>query len=315
MKTYELFVDLNYERAKELEGKRIIVTNPSGGGEALVLDIEDVEEVPLQGFKVPLNEISKLKSALTVPLSDSASRSRVWQTLLVYVFLSPSRISTFFIRGWRLDIIRNMILSTQTTTGIAPVVNRLSNIGEDIKQGAVLIGLKLIYDLPKILILTAVGYHYIEFILDWLTFIFGNAFGTSSTTFDSMMNDTQFKVSLAFFFQALFVVIYSFFVTPMFKINEIKYAKGNIELKDFFKVEEIIDSYKKYKKYKMSTLQVYIWDLLVTGGSWVFGFFLMIFFPWLYFIVNPFYKLLFKHWPKAYGYGLLGRKMEANGDI
>ncbi|WP_020538844.1 hypothetical protein [Lewinella cohaerens] len=315
MKTYELFVDLSNERAKELEGKRIIVTNPPGGAEALALDIQEVEEIPLQGFKIPLNEISKLKNALIVPLSDSASRRRVWQTLLVYVFLSPSRISTFFIRGWRLDIIRNMILSTQKVTGIAPTVNRLSNIGGNIKQGAVLIGLKLVYDLPKILILTAVGYHYIEFILDWLTFIFGNAIGSSSATFDSMIDDTQFKVSLAFSFQVLFILIYSFFVTPMFKINEIKYAKGNIELKDFFKAEEIIDSYKKYKKYKMSTLQVYIWDLLVTGASWFFGFFLVIFFPWLYFIINPLYKLLFKHWPKAYGYGLLGKKMEANGDI
>ncbi|MEM8897841.1 MAG: hypothetical protein AAGC85_07040, partial [Bacteroidota bacterium] len=37
--------------------------------------------------------------------------------------------------------------------------------------------------------------------------------------------------------------------------------------------------------------------------------------PFISFLILPFYKLIFKHLAKAYAYGMLARRLQANGDL
>lgn len=313
---YDLYLELDEKEFKDISNSKLLrIRTPIEEDEEYCIQIDSIEEAPLKGFKIAKSNIVKLIQALKVPFLNNASFRQAIKTFLLYLYLSPSRISVFFIRGWRLQIIRNMITSTHREIGLSPSINRISLIGDYIKEGVLLIAAKVIYDLPKVFIITAIGYHYIEFILDWITFIFGNFFGQTGVSFNEMVDDTKFKVTLTLSIQLLFIVLYSIVITPVYKINEIKYALNTISYQDFFKIEEIKDSFKKYRSYRVTTLQVYSWDLCVSITSFIFGSLFLILMPWLYLILIPFYKLFFKHWPKAYGYGLLARKMDANNDL
>ncbi len=259
-------------------------------------------------------DLKKLFKSLQMPFAIKSSRARFSIIWLIYVFLSPSGMSSFFIRGWRINIIRNMVVNTKGK-GLAPKISDLNDVGKCIKEGVKLIGARATYNLPRVLIMIIIGYDFYELIIDWVLFFFSGLVGDPNNSVEEMLNQSALYLSISHGGELAFMALYSLFVTPAYKIMEIKYAAGVIEYKKFFNWNELRDSYRLYRKYKFSTVEMYLWDQIVTLISFVSGFIIAIIFPFFFFFLYPLYKLLFSHWPKSYGYGLLARKMYANDDL
>ncbi|MCB0370431.1 MAG: DUF4013 domain-containing protein [Bdellovibrionales bacterium] len=245
-------------------------------------------------------------------MKKGASRSKLLSLSFVYTLLIPSGVAIFFIRGWRFGIVKRMIKS-DPSQAISPNLNSLHDLGTFIRDGIRLFGAKALYDLPKLLILVAIGYDHIELIIDWIYFFLTKVPGMGD--YQSLAETSMIKFSTTLLIQLIFFMIASFLITPAFKISMIKYANGNISYAGFFSIKEIKDSYRIYQRYKTRTLTAYIWDVFVTGLSTIIGFILMILFPFIIWLAIPLYKLVFKHWPKAYAYGMLARRLAVNGEI
>lgn len=314
---YKVYITLNESDENRLQEGVIMQINNQ---DSLPLDflLKINSKSPLKGgFNWIVRDFKKLLQALLIPFKNSASRAKLLAITFVYALLTPSGLASFFVRGWRFEVVKRMG-EGQPGIPIAPSVNSLAELGENIREGVKLLGAKAAYDIPKIILLVAIGYDHFEMIIDWTYFFFGKIFGDSeiqNQAFNEFASSSIMNLSTTLIIQLLFILIYSFFFTPAFRITMIKYAKGNIEYKRFFSIEELRDSFKIYRRYKIRTSGAYIWDLLVSTLSMVIGFFLLVFFPIITWIFIPFYKLIFKHWPKAYGYGLLARKLNINGEI
>lgn len=313
---YKLIVGLDSAEASQLTyGEVINVVRDSNSDEVNIsIQIESIETVP-SGFRILAEDFFKLLECFIYPLKDFQSRKNLASIGLIYAFLSPSGMSSFFIRGWRLILIRRMLL-IPPSLGIAPKVDSLIKIGDYVKEGIKLVLAKFFYDMPKLLVLAAIGYSHFELMFDWTSYLITNFFkGYDYESASNLLNASSLKMTKSLATQLIFVLIYSLVVTPAFKILEIKYSIGEIKYKDFFSIKELIKSFMLYRKYKFSTVQMYLWDILLSLLSIVAGLFITITFSMLVLFVYPFYKLLFNHWPKSYGYGLLARRMRANGDL
>ena len=85
------------------------------------------------------------------------------------------------------------------------------------------------------------------------------------------------KLGTSILVQALLFVIYSFIVSPIFKIQSIKFAFHD-KWALFFNWKEIKDSYRVYRSQPRSTVAAYLWGLFVTTiGNFVS--FLLLFIP------------------------------------
>lgn len=304
----------SYEEDLLTEGATIIVPENHDSKQELILRIIKLEKLK-GGFDWVIRDFNKLVKALSLPFSNKTSRAKLVTLVFVYVLLSIPKISIFFIRGWRLGVISRMI-NPNPNVAIVPSVNTLNELGENIRQGVRLIGARAAYKLPELIILAAIGYDHLEMIIDWIYFFFGRLFGEAqSANVGDFVSNSFSDLSVTLFIQLLFFVFLSVIITPAYRIMVIKYANGNMEYNRFFNLAEIRDSFRLYKKYVKRTFGAYFWDIIVSGVSLFVGFVMFLIFPYAYFILMPFYKLAFKHWPKSYGYGLLGRRLKANGEI
>lgn len=314
---YRLFLQLDADSAGHLHADRDIKVHGKTGDGELYLKIFKQKAAP-SGIGLILQDFKKLAKAIKLPLQSAAGRSKFFATSLVYIFLSVSGVSIFFIRGWRLGVIKRMA-DRNIGTPLCPEVHSLQQLGEYVKHGIRLIAGKAAYDLPKILILAAIGYDHFELILEWLHYFFVQIFPIGgmdpATAVGDLANSSVSKLSFTLGLQFIFLLIYSFFFTPAFRITAIKYAVGKIPFKNFFNWDEMKDSFRIYKRFKTTTMEAYVWDVLVSSLSYLAGFILLIMFPFISIAVIACYKLLFKHWPKAYGYGVLARRMRDNGEI
>lgn len=251
-------------------------------------------------------------------IQSSIARQRIISALVAYILLTSSSMSSFFIRGWRLSLIRQMLQPNSSSP--IPQIPDLWSIGESVKQGFKLIGVKFCYDIPKYLFLVAFSYDFIDAIMDWCYYIFRIIFGSSATeTVADVAAQTVTSFSISFSTSLMLYIVYSCLVTPAFKISEIKYAAGAMPFKGFFNPKELLHSFQLYRKYRIKTFGAYVYDNFVTVGSFIFGLvlgisFLLAIVPFLLFVM-PTIKLILNHLPKYYGYGLLARRMHTNGDL
>ena len=74
-------------------GDHITLTDHKKGIHKLELEIDSVEPKKL-GFKVILKDFKRLFDALSIPLKNRYSRAKLLTISVVYIFLSPSRISS-----------------------------------------------------------------------------------------------------------------------------------------------------------------------------------------------------------------------------
>jgi hypothetical protein len=251
-------------------------------------------------------------------ISNGIARQRLSSTLAAYILLASSPVASFFIRGWRLSLIRQM-LEPDATSPIPPISD-LWSIGESVKEGLKLIGVKFCYDAPKYLFLVAFSYDFIDAILDWCYYIFRVLFGSGATeTVAEVASQTVTSFEISLSTSLIIYIVYSCLVTPAFKISEIKYAAGKMSFKGFFSPKELAHSFKLYRKYRFKTFSAYLYDNIVTVGSFFFALgvtinFLFVIIPFIVFVL-PTIKLLLNHLPKYYGYGLLAQRMQVNGDL
>lgn len=310
-------MDLTEDQVSQMvPDSEILVQNSQRFPDGIQLRIQSVEKIRKDLSAIITKDFTRLIAAVFIPIRKGASRSKLLSLSFLYALLIPSGVGVFFIRGWRFEIVKRMIRN-QPGQPIAPGVGTLDELGIFIRDGVRLFGAKALYDLPKLVILVAIGYDHIEMIIDFIFYFFGRVpgFGDSSQSFASFAESSGMKFSTTVMIQILFFMISSFIITPAFKITMMKYANGKISYRRFFNVEEIKDSFRIYRKYKTRTIAAYLWDAAVTGLTGIIGVFLMILFPFIIWFAIPMYKLLFKHWSKAYGYGMLARRLAANGEI
>lgn len=313
---YKLTIALSKQEADQVakQGGISVKSARDRQAEITYLQVESIAPVR-SGFGHVINDLKKILKAIRFALQDRFARSRFLSIAMVYVFLTPSGISSFFVRGWRWNLIKNMIQGSRGK-GLAPTVNDFSNIGTYIKEGIKLVSAKALYDIPKLLVLVAIGYDHFEFLLDWLDYFLSWFIDSSSSkAVGTVVDETSVKITKTLVTQLIFYAIYSLLVTPAFKLTEIRYAAGKVPYKAFFSCKELKESYRLYKKYRITTLNMYLWDALVSAASFLVGISLGVILPLYALVGHPFYKLMFKHLPKAYGYGTLARRLQANGDL
>lgn len=310
---YYLELNLADDLAFQIErGTNISLEENTAFPNGLNLKVDSIEPIQKDALLTIRKHLNQLFSAVFIPLSNSVSRSKLFSLSFLYTMLIPSGVAVFFIRGWRFEIVKRMIAS-EPYQAIAPNVHSLNDLGIFIRDGIRLFGAKALYDLPKLLILVAIGYDHIEMIIDWIYYFFTKVPGMGDA--QNFAATSAIKFSTTLLIQLAFFIIASFIITPAFKINMIKYATGKISFAGFFSLRELKDSFTLYRRYKTLTITTYLWDALVSGVSTILGFMLMVLFPFIFWLLIPIYKLLFKHWLKAYGYGILARRLIINGEI
>ena len=198
---------------------------------------------------------------------------------------------------------------------LLPKIGNLLSIGNFIKEGIKLIGARAVYDFPKIFILVAIGYDHIGLIVDWIDYLITYLSGDSIPKFTDKLEESTINFSTTLGIELGFFFLFSLIVTPAYKILELKYSVKMIKYIDFFSLAELKKSFGLYYKYNITTIGMYFWDVLLSVLSVVVGIILLMLFPLLLPFVHPIYKLLFCHFPKSYGYGLLARRMYLNGDL
>ena len=125
--------------------------------------------------------------AIFIPFKNSRNLSKFRSISLVYAILSYGvNIGSFFVRGWRLGVVRNM---SRRLPIMAPGIQSLQDVGTHLKEGIVLIGTKFIYDAPKYLFLVIFGYELIEFVLDFGYWIVKYNFSDESRFFIEYAKD------------------------------------------------------------------------------------------------------------------------------
>lgn len=310
---YKIITKLSAEEAQQIQqGEKIRLGSDSSNPE-IILEIGSIEVLPT-GVKALSEDFKKLIRALVILFKGSAAKISLATISMIYLALTPSGISAFFVRGWRLGIISRMG-TLENKVGIAPQIRSLTQIGHHINEGIKLVLARFIYDIPKILVLVVVGYDYASIIVDFGYFFLSSIFNSAhSQSLSSMIQATSLKMSNGIIASLVFFALYSLIVTPAFKILEIKYALNQIKYSDFFNLKELFSSLNLYRKYTFNTLEMYFWDLFVTTLSLLVGFFLFSTFPLLIFL-HPLWKLPFSHWAKSYGYGLLARRLIFNNEL
>lgn len=316
--TFKITLQLDEASAEAISREQSIrITSDNSSYPDVYLDVQSVRPVAsVMGTAV--SEGKSIFAFWSEVLQNAVARQRLSSALVAYILLTSSGISSFFIRGWRLSLIKQM-LRTNTRTAMPPI-STLWSIGESVKQGFKLIGVKFCYDIPKYLFLVAFSYDFIDAIMDWCYYIFRIIFGSSATeTVADVAAQTVTSFSISFSTSLMIYVVYSSLVTPAFKISEIKYAAGTMPFKGFFDPKELLHSFQLYRKYRIKTFATYVYDNVVTIGSFIFsivlGLSLLVFIvPFILFLL-PAIKLLLNHLPKYFGYGQLARRMQANGDL
>lgn len=277
--------------------------------------IESISEVSASpGFIA--RDILKIVQFWGKAVGNSANRKRLLSSILAYILLTPSAVSSFFIRGWRFALVREVLLTDGRAS--LPRLNDIWKIGEAVKQGVKLIGAKFMYDVPKFLILFVFAYDLIDAIIDWFYFLFFQWWmepAAEVQTASGMVDATVTNFSLSFSSAILLYIVYSCFLTPAFKISEIKYAAGQMKYKGFFDPKELKSSFRLYRKYSAQTLEMYVYDNILMVVSIVIGLFFSLIFPPFILLIYPTVKLMLNHMPKYYGYALLAQRMQENGDI
>lgn len=249
--------------------------------------------------------------AIFIPFKSKNNLSKFRTISLIYAILSYGvNIGSFFVRGWRLGVIRNM---GRKFPIMAPGIQSLKDVGMHLKEGIILIFTKFIYDSPKYFILVVFGYEIIEFLLDLGYWAIQYSLGGETRLFMEYVKENRMvpKLGISFLTQAILFLIYSFLVSPTFKIQVIKFAFQD-DWKLFFNWNEFKDSYRIYRSQPRSTIAAYLWGLSVSTVGNIISFFLIII-PIVGLIIIPFYRFLFIHWPKAHAYGGLGRKLIEQG--
>ncbi|MEM6766930.1 MAG: hypothetical protein AAF655_18485 [Bacteroidota bacterium] len=313
--TYKITSQLTRSDKQILEEGQIVSVNQPKylEQETISIAVESVKEADSL-TAIVTKDLNKIIQAIKVALGDASSKARFLIIGIVYLFLTPSGMAIFFIRGWRFDLIKRM-LSTKSS-GLAPEINSLTQIGIHVKEGIKIFGARAVYEIPKIIVLAAIGYSHWELVFDWTQYLLGRMFSPANAVdFSTQIQTTQLSLGITFMVEFVFYLILSFVITPAYKLTEIRYASGQIPYKSFFSMSVLQESYKLYKKYRFSTLTMYIWDIIISILSTLVAFITFIILPFISFLVLPFYKLIFKHLAKAYGYGVLARRLQANGDL
>lgn len=311
------FYDLSIEmKGRDINKNDVVsIENHKVVSNQLSFKVQEIKPYKTSILSLFLKDIKRLFQAVFIPIKNNLSRAKLFNLSVIYALLVPSGISIFFIRGWRFEIVKRMI-KAEENKAIAPSMNSLDVLGGFIRDGALLFGVKLLYDIPKILILVALGYDHLELIIHWIYTYVSAAFGFGMP--ENFARDAFVDFRFTIFLQITIYLIMSFIITPAFKISMMKYANGAMDFKGFFRLKEIKHSFCIYRKYKTSTITTYIWDGIVTISTNFLGIgfalFLVPIAP-LLIIFIPLYKVLFKHWPKAYGYGKLAQRLVANGEI
>ncbi|AEE53883.1 hypothetical protein [Haliscomenobacter hydrossis] len=313
---YKITAELTAEEAANITPESSVAVKLADTESSFNFLIQSIERSP-SGIRIVLDDFKKLIKALAILFKGSAAKMRLLSISLVYLSLTPSSISMFFIRGWRMGIISRMT-SQNSKFGIAPPVDSLTQIGYFIKEGIKLVIARFVYDFPKILILVMVGYDYASLIVDLGYYFFTSLFDFNNEgepqSLRSVVEGSSVKLTNGFIASLIFYVLYSVIVTPAFKIMEIKYAVKSISYRSFFSLGELFKSFRLYRKYRSTTLEMYFWDVLVSTISLLIGLLLFTTLPILI-IFHPLWKLPFNHWTKSYGYGLLARRLIANNEL
>ncbi len=313
MQKYNLRIQLDADQAAQIsEGSVVSVENSPLFPEGQSFEVEQKEPLKKDLLSIIIKDFRKLYEAVWLPIKKGAPRTKLFNLAAVYTFLVPSGVSFFLIRGWRFGIVQRM-MENNPDQAVAPEIKTLDDVGTYVRDGVALFSAKLVYDIPKIIVLVIIGYNHYELIMDYLFFLFSKVPGLDS--FGQFAERAALKWTLSLAAELFFLALTSIIITPAFKISMMKYAKGNINWKGFFSIKELKHSYSLYRKYKIRTLNAYVWDKLVSISSNAIGFALMVFLPFITWLLIPLYKILFKHWPKAYGYGDLARRLQHNGEI
>lgn len=309
---YKLNLRMDEATAGQLEpGTRLRVTDQSG--REVYLEVGQRTNLSSVGGAVS-SDLGSFWKGFRLPLADRSSRRRLGAIYLTYAFLRAGGLSSFFVRGWRVAIIRRMT-GADPAVGLAPPVRKLRDIGRYVDDGVKMISLNMLFKLPSILIMVIVGFSNMELLLSALENFVGLLFGgESAQPWGKFFSESSFNWSLSLGTQLLLLAGFSLVVTPAIKIMEMRYALGYLKYRDFFRWEEIKRAFLLHRKYKFKTIPVYLWDVLLTGVSFVVGL-LMTMLPLFLLVVYPAYKLVFNHWPKYYAYGSLARRMQLNGDL
>lgn len=269
-------------------------------------------------IKAVLDYFNKQLKASILPLRSHAGRARFIVISLVYTILSASPgFSIFFIRGWRLGVAG--LMTDFSKRIIAPKIVKIQDVGFYMGQGIVIVASKAVYEIPRILFMVIFGYEFVELFFDFCYWIFLFLFTEESRGFFTYGNAPENAIFLSLGISSavklVFISLYGLIVTPAFKIMSFRYVLNEITFKEFFNIKILKKSFVIYRKHPGSTLASYVWSQTV---GLVSNFLALLFLPIFNIaslLVFPTYFLLFKHWPKAYGYGRLARKLVLVGDL
>ena len=251
------------------------------------------------------------------PIRKSESVGKVGLMAVISTILSGILVfliwlNGILIRGWRLEIVRKVGLNH---TSYVPSLH-LMDIFNYLKKGLVLMVMRGIYFFPHFFFIWLNSQSYYVKLKDIIFWIWEKALGREEQSFlEYLMVEVFPEFTVDLVMQFVILVLYMIIVWPIYRITMIKYALGSIRGYQFLSPSVLRDSAHIYRTAAADVLGIYFFTFMVDFFITITSVLIR---PVLLFLggfILPTYKLIFRHWPKGYAYGILAQKLIAKGLI
>ncbi|MEZ4773700.1 MAG: hypothetical protein R3D00_11005 [Bacteroidia bacterium] len=260
-------------------------------------------EQPWDEFKMTIRQGYE---HLRKPFSTSGNLSQaIVMALLSWVFTFMAMINTIFLRGWRLEIVKNMALSNGEKT----IPETIPNLFTFFRRGLVLIVMRAIYFLPHLLVLTIVTPQLFNLFIDFFWWVWDIITGDKKTILEFLIAKIP-EVMVSVIIEFVMVLLYFLIVWPIYRINMIKYAQGLIRGYQFLSPGQIRHSIMVYRENADLVLGICFFYLCINFFCVVSLSLLTTFTFGAAYVAVPFLLVFIRHWPIAYAYGWLATKIQ-----
>ncbi|MEM6766929.1 MAG: hypothetical protein AAF655_18480 [Bacteroidota bacterium] len=252
------------------------------------------------------------------PLREKEGRSNfkvaaLISTLLSVPFIKWLGLNEPFVRGWRLEVVKQVALDAEN-----PVPPSSSNtVFRYFFKGLFLIISRTIYFLPFVIITFLSGMGILGFISELFSYIMENFIGTSKVSLiEFLIEKLIIDAGKDFLIKLVLLGFYVVFVWPIYRIIMIHYALGIYREGAFFSISKIRAAVGMFKRHASVIYGVYALvisvDVIMIISSFIFTVFPLSLVSWIFL---PTVFLIFRHWVKGHAYGILGKYLIANDEI
>ncbi len=270
-----------------------------------------------------------LKKLISPTLSNDGPSRFIIITVLLYIYSFFKKLLMFlpiinffvaafhylikrpFLRGWRLEVVRNVALESDTKI---PSI-RPDKLLKYTYKGFALFMMRSIYFLPVVIISFLSGPDIITFVREAISYFWEEG-AAQRGPMGFIVGFVIPQIAMDMLVQLVLTGLYALFVWPVYRIIMIQYAVGEVRGGAFLNSDAVKKGIAIFRRNAREVYGIYgfvlaldifmIWGATVLTAVTV-GLFSI--------FVAPLYYLFFRFWVKGYAYGKLGQVLIRKGEI